>query len=151
MRAWLRKVLEVRDTPEAQARGLAIGMFFGVSALFGLQTIMAVAASHLLRGNKVLAIAATAISNPLTSFPLYGVCWAVGRTLVGGQTPVPDWSSLTSLSAVLALGPDFLLQLAVGTTVVGALAALATYVLAERLMGFLARFSGAPRRHPAVT
>jgi hypothetical protein len=39
MRAWIRSLLKVRDTPEALARGLAVGFFFGVSFLWGLQIV----------------------------------------------------------------------------------------------------------------
>lgn len=149
MRAWLKKVLQVRDAPEAQARGLAIGVFFGCSALFGLQALLAVAVSHLARGNRALAAAGTAVSNPLTSLPLYGACYAVGRALVGGASPPPDGSALTSLKAVLALGPQFLLELAVGTTLVGVAAGLATYLLAARLLSLLTHLSRTRAEQPA--
>jgi uncharacterized protein (DUF2062 family) len=56
MRAWIRSLLKVRDTPEAPARGLAVGFFFGVSFLWGLQIALAVLFSHLLRGNKVVPL-----------------------------------------------------------------------------------------------
>ncbi len=136
--AWLRRLVQVRDTPEASARGLAIGFFFGVSALFGLQLVLAVLAAHLLRGNKVLAAAATAVSNPLTSLPLYTLCYLVGHALVGGG-PLPDLSTLASLEAVLALGPSFLLTLFVGTTTVGVAGAVLVYLLAGRLLAALRR------------
>ncbi|MGC4120266.1 MAG: DUF2062 domain-containing protein [Myxococcales bacterium] len=149
MRTWLRKILQVRDTPEAQARGLAIGVFFGISPLFGLQTLLAIALSHLTQGNKVLAVAGTAVSNPITSLPLYGACYAVGRTLLGGTSPLPDWSTLTSTSALIALGPRFLLELAVGSMLVAGLGGLATYLLSSRLLGLLGRWSRRSAEQPA--
>ena len=80
---WIRKLLQVRDTPEATARGLAVGFFFGVSLFFGLQMLLAAVVSHFVRGNKVIAVAMTAISNPLTSLPLYSACYALGLLIVG--------------------------------------------------------------------
>lgn len=132
-RAWLRRLVQVRDTPEATARGLAVGVFFGMSALFGLQLVLAVVAAHLLRGNKVLAAAATAVSNPLTSVPLYSLSYLVGHALVGGG-PLPDLSALTSLEAVLGLGPRFLLALLAGTTLLGVVGGVVVYLLAGRLL-----------------
>jgi uncharacterized protein len=79
MKAWLLKLVNVRDTPEALARGLAIGFFFGVSFFWGLQILLAVLFSHLVRGNKVVAGAMTAVSNPLTSLPLYSLCYFVSE------------------------------------------------------------------------
>lgn len=142
MRAWLREALRVRDTPEAQARGLAVGVFFGVSPLFGLQLVLAVAAAHLVRGNRVLAGAATAVSNPLTSLPLYGACLLVGQALLPGPGPALDLASLAGLGDLLALGPRFAAQLLLGTTVVGVVGAAATYLLAARALAFAERWAG---------
>ena len=41
MRAWIRNLLKVKDTPEALARGLAVGLFFGASFFWGLQIALA--------------------------------------------------------------------------------------------------------------
>jgi len=139
LRARLRKALQVRDTPEAQARGLAVGFFFGVMPFFGLQLLLAVAVSHLVRGNKVLAGAMTAVSNPLTSVPLYGACWLLGRAILGGADPMPDLAALTGLGEVLALGPGFLLRLLVGAALVGSAGSAALYLLAGRVLAALAR------------
>jgi len=147
MRAFLRKILQIRDTPEAQARGMAVGFFFGVTPLFGLQILLAVAAAHLLRGNRVLAGAMTAVSNPLTSVPLYGACWLLGKTIVGGAEEAPDLAALTTVSDVLALGPGILVELLVGTTVVGALGGVALYLLSGQLLR-LARNLGATKGAP---
>jgi uncharacterized protein len=140
MRAWLRTVLAIRDTPEAQARGLAIGFFFGVSPLWGLQILLAAGAAQLLRGNKVLAAAMTAVSNPLTSVPLYGACLLLGRTLLGGPgQPAVDLAALSSAEDLLRQGPLFLLHLFAGTTLVGAAGAAILYLVAGRLPNALAR------------
>jgi len=134
MRTWLRKLIKVRDTPEAIARGLAVGFFFGVSLLWGLQLVLAVLGAHLIRGNKVIAGAMTAISNPLTNLPLYGICYFVGARLVGGMHPIPDLGQLRTLEGFLQLGPGFLLRIAVGTTVVGLVGAVILYFSSRRII-----------------
>lgn len=136
---WVAAMARVRDTPEACARGLAIGFFFGVSLLWGLQIVLAVLTSHLLRGNKVLAATMTFISNPLTNVPLYGVAYFLGHLVVGGPDPMPDLTQLTSLDGLRALGLRFLVSLAIGTTLLGMLGGIAVYLSANRILAALRR------------
>jgi hypothetical protein len=59
---WLRehslKLLAIRDTPEAIAGGVAIGMFFGFTPLFGLKTVGAIFFAWLTRSNIIAAVLA---------------------------------------------------------------------------------------------
>jgi uncharacterized protein len=146
MTAWILKLVHVRDTPEALARGLAVGFFFGVSFFWGLQILLAVLVSHLLRGNKVVAAAMTAVSNPLTSLPLYTLCYFVGYLAMGGNDSHPDFSVVHSLEGFLALGPRFLLTMLLGTTVVGLVGAAVVYFSSQRIINAL-RAWHARRRH----
>jgi uncharacterized protein len=140
MRDWIRKLLQVRDTPEAQARGLAIGFFFGVSFFWGFQILLAIVISYLLRGNKIIAVAMTAISNPFTSLPLYSLCYFIGHLIIGGSDALPDFGKVHSLEGFLALGPHFFLTMFVGTTLVGLVGALAVYFFSHRLLDALRRW-----------
>lgn len=140
MREWIRKLLHVRDTPEAQARGLAIGFFFGVSFFWGFQILMAIVMSHLLRGNKMIAAAMTAISNPFTSLPLYSLCYLIGHLIMGGNDAHPDFGKVHSLEGFLALGPHFFLTMFIGTTLVGLVGAFAVYFFSQRLLDALKRW-----------
>jgi uncharacterized protein (DUF2062 family) len=137
MKAWLLKLVNVRDTPEALARGLAVGFFFGVSFFWGLQILLAVLFSHLVRGNKVVAGAMTAVSNPLTSLPLYTLCYFVGHLAMGGSDSHPDFSVIHTLDGFLALGPRFLLTMFLGTTVVGLVGSVVVYFSSQRIIGGL--------------
>jgi uncharacterized protein (DUF2062 family) len=62
VKRWLRghslKLLAIRDTPEAIAGGLAIGIFFGFTPLFGLKTILAIFFAWLTRSNIIAAVIA---------------------------------------------------------------------------------------------
>lgn len=137
MKRWIRNLVSVRDTPEALARGLSIGFFFGVSLFWGLQILLALLFSQLLGGNKVVAAAMTAVSNPLTNLPLYAFCYYVGHFALGGNDDHPDFSRLQSFDAILELGPDFLLRMLLGSTVVGMLGAVAVYFSSQRLLARL--------------
>src|SRR5512140_3497991 len=148
--AWLGKLLSVRDTPEALARGLAVGFFFGVSFLWGLQIVLAVVVAHLLRGNKVIAAALTAVSNPLTSLPLYAFCYWVGQVVLGTDVRLPDLAQMGSLDAVLALGPAFFLTMFAGTTLVGLVGSLGLYFSAHLIFPWLQRWHGRRRDRHAL-
>ena len=140
MRAWVRNLVRVKDTPEALARGLAIGFFFGVSFFWGLQIALAVLVSHLVRGNKVVAAAATAVSNPLTSLPLYSLCYLVGHLLIGGKDTIPDFAKIHTIQDFLALGPHFFITMLVGTTIIGGVGAVILYFSSNRVLGALRRW-----------
>src|SRR5438067_2528979 len=62
LRRWLHehslRLLAIRDTPEAIAGGIAIGIFFGFTPLFGLKTILAIFFAWLTRSNILAAVIA---------------------------------------------------------------------------------------------
>jgi uncharacterized protein (DUF2062 family) len=64
------------------ARGVAIGLFFGL-LLPVLQFLFAVVTAVFLRANVAIAAAATLVSNPLTFPPLYWMAYRIGRALLG--------------------------------------------------------------------
>jgi uncharacterized protein len=64
-RRWLHehslRLLAIRDTPQAIAGGVAIGVFFGFSPLFGLKTLSAIFVAWLTRSNILAAVLASAL------------------------------------------------------------------------------------------
>lgn len=62
VRRWLQehslKLLAIRDTPEAIAGGVAIGIFFGFTPLFGIKTLSAIFFAWLTRSNILAAVIA---------------------------------------------------------------------------------------------
>src|ERR1035438_8746530 len=50
------KLLAIRDTPEAIAGGVAIGIFFGFTPLFGLKTALTILFAWLTRCNIIAAV-----------------------------------------------------------------------------------------------
>ena len=76
----------------AIARGVSIGLFFGLTPTVGFQTLMVLPCCLLFRANFPLAFAATWISNPITMGPLYYAWNRVGHWFLGprAQTDVSD-------------------------------------------------------------
>ena len=69
---WFRKhslkLLAIRDTPEAIAGGVAIGIFFGFTPLFGLKTALAVLVAWLTGSNILAAVIAGALHDIILPF-----------------------------------------------------------------------------------
>jgi hypothetical protein len=122
--SWLRRQ---EGSPGHQARGLAIGVFIGCLPIFGIQILTSVIAASALRGNKLLAVGGTMISNPLTTLPLFWLNYQLGTLLMG---PGPAWSSLKNFTprGLAQLGWSFSSRLMLGSVLVGAMIAAATGV-----------------------
>lgn len=69
LRRWLHehslKLLAIRDTPEAIAGGIAIGIFFGFMPVLGLKTVSAIFFAWLTRSNILAAVIAGALHDLL--------------------------------------------------------------------------------------
>lgn len=113
------RFIRLRGSPEAIARGLAVGVFAGWFPFFGLQILLGIALAALVRGNKLIAAAGTWVSNPFTYIPIYLFNFRVGQWLLQSR----DWQfsqdSLLSLQGILSLGDEFILILGLGCLVVG--------------------------------
>jgi uncharacterized protein (DUF2062 family) len=72
LRRWFHehslKLLAIRDTPEAIAGGVAIGVFFGFMPLFGVKTILAIFVAWLTRSNIIAAVVAGALHDVILPF-----------------------------------------------------------------------------------
>ena len=71
-RRWFRKhslrLLAIRDTPEAIAGGVALGLFFGFSPLFGFKTLLAILFAWLTGSNILAAVIAVTMHDILLPF-----------------------------------------------------------------------------------
>lgn len=70
-RAQFRRLLELRDTPHAVAGGVAIGMFYGFTPLFGVKTLLSLGTAWLTRCSKIAAVVAVSMHDIVT--PLWPV------------------------------------------------------------------------------
>jgi uncharacterized protein (DUF2062 family) len=72
LRNWFQKhslkLLAIRDTPDAIAGGVAIGVFFGFMPLFGLKTLSAIFFAWLTGSNILAAVIAGALHDIILPF-----------------------------------------------------------------------------------
>lgn len=133
----------LRGTPAELSRGLGAGMFAGMLPLFGLQTLTALALAFLVRGNKIIAVLATWVSNPLTDIPIHLFNFRVGQWLLGTEnlsfTEIRSWSQLFDQGRIV------LLTWLSGGVTVGLITGLGSYGLGLWLIPHLQRRSSRQR------
>ena len=76
VRYYYDKAVREKGTPEYIARGWGIGMFVGFAVPFGLQLMISIPLSFLLKGSKLGAVVGTFSTNHFTIFIIYPFqCW----------------------------------------------------------------------------
>ncbi len=128
------RVVRMQGKPEYLARGLAAGVFAGCFPFFGLQTVLGVAISILIRGKKLLAVAGTWVSNPFTYIPIFLFNYHVGQWLLGAEELSISQDSLLSWETIIELKAELALTLLFGCFIVGIVSATATYFISLRLI-----------------
>jgi uncharacterized protein len=146
---FLHHILHVDDTPERIARGAAAGIFVAWTPTFGMQTVIAIAAAALVRGNKAAVIPMVWVTNPLTNPAIYTFSYLVGHFLMTGEfriDPAMRAKALTLMKETMLLDiwdasfwsrlwdvtKQIGLELWVGSCVVGLVVAAVTYPLVLR-------------------
>lgn len=105
------------------ARGVAVGLFIGLTPTVGIQTGMMIAASILFRANFPAAFVVSFVSNPFTMAPLYFGFNRLGEWILG-WLPVPDFQA-EGMPGEIAEGT---LAMLVGSLFVAAPVTLVGYV-----------------------
>ena len=104
-RYYYLRFIRLRGHPNVLARGVAVGVFIGITPTIPFHTILAILFSFILRGSKVAALLATfAVSNPLTFFPQYYFSWKIGNWLSPGQH---SWEEVSGLIDSIVNGGNF--------------------------------------------
>lgn len=128
-----RGILSIKDSPHRIALAFAVGVFIGMSPLFGIHTVLGLIAAWLFRLNKLVTIAGVYITNPWTIVPIYTFSTYVGAKCLGVSkiTPVVDWSHITFSHLMNELRP-LLMPFIVGTMLIGLLSSILSYFIIYR-------------------
>lgn len=96
---YLRFIRLQGDTREI-ARGVAIGVFIGITPTIPLHTILILAIALLLRAGKIAGLLASCVvSNPLTFFFQYYLSWRIGTWVLPYDL---SWERIQSVMAVIS-------------------------------------------------
>lgn len=100
-RAFLTRTGSLEVDEFTLARGVAVGLFIGLTPTVGIQTVLMLVASVVLRANFPAAFVASWINNPFTFAPFYIGFHALGEYLMR-FVPI-RFESLSGLEAEVAL------------------------------------------------
>jgi len=118
---------------EALARGIAVGLFIGLTPTVGFQTMLMVAGCMMLRGNFPVAFLISWISNPITMGPLYFAFAVLGDAVFGDFV-----RSLVHISGLLADAALQTIYLGLGSLLVAVPTAAVGYLLSLAIWRALA-------------
>jgi uncharacterized protein (DUF2062 family) len=114
----VRGVLHLEDRPWRIALALATGVFISFTPFYGLQSVLALLVAAIFRLNKATTLAGAWLNLPWFAPLVYAAGWKVGALLV------PELSGIEDLPKALL----------VGTTVLGFVAGVVTFVVAFGLI-----------------
>ncbi len=126
----LREILAVKEPPHKVATAFSVGIFIGMSPLIGFHTLLGIFLAWQLKLNKLVTLVGVYVTNPWTIVPIYTFGTWVGTKMLGVERFIPpmDWSHMT-LKLLLQEFEYLLIPFIVGSTVVGVVAAVISYVL----------------------
>jgi hypothetical protein len=149
-RSWrkvLRYIVHQRDTPEAIARGLAIGLVVTFTPTVGIQILLSWLLATLFNANRMTAILPVWLTNVFTVPPTYAFTYWLGSHVVRTSSESP-WTVMTALAKRMnrhefylfhrhfreffELGRDLFVPMMVGGLMVGGVAAAIAYPLTLR-------------------
>ena len=78
----VHRILRADDSPSRIGRGVAIGVFMAWLPLIGLQMLLVLAFSFILRANKLVGLPVVWISNIFTLGPIYYPSYIVGTMIL---------------------------------------------------------------------
>lgn len=141
----LRFVVRQRGTPEAIARGMALGMVVAFSPTIGIQLLMVLLLATMVNANRLSAVVPVFLTNVFTVPVVYGFTYAVGNLMLPGrfrsnekvrailweftrkvrQQEFSSWHE--TFTEFFRLGNDLFWPMLVGGLVVGVLGAAISY------------------------
>jgi hypothetical protein len=121
------RLMRLQDSPHRIARGIALGLFIGMSPTFGVQMALAFFAALLLSENKLAAVIGVWVTNPLTAPFIYGLEYETGRILMG--LPHPPIEIQFNYQFLKFFGWQVVLPLSLGSLLFGIVTGILGYAI----------------------
>lgn len=130
-RHFIHKVKILQGDPKYIAKGIAIGVFVGITPTIPLHTGIAIALAFIFRASKPAAVIGVWSGNPLTIPFIYYGSYKLGMFLLG-KTATLDMRYLTT-HEILHLGVDTTIAMILGGVILGILPAIGAYFITNNL------------------
>jgi len=109
------RFVRLRGTPHEISKGVALGIFIGMTPTFGVQMLLAVVFAWMLKESKVAAVLGVWITNPVTAPVIYALEYETGRAML--QFPHAEFPHTLTYEAFSRLGWEVLIPLLLGSLV----------------------------------
>ena len=130
LRYYRLKLLRLGASPEAIAKGLAIGVFIGLLPIVPFHTVSALGLAFLFKGSKAAALLGTMVSNPFDLVPHYLLIYYLGHKVLPLDIP-PFNPRHIDLREILNDGWELMAVLLTGGLIVALPASVAAYFLSR--------------------
>lgn len=122
---WLRRTLTQKESASRTASAVAVGVMMSVMPIWGFQMLATIGLAHVLRLNKVVAVAfSNASLPPFIPFIVYG------SLTLGGWATGTDVTISLSCATDGSLAADSVLAYAIGAVMLGVILGAATWPVA---------------------
>lgn len=141
------RFVRLRGLPEEIAKGVALGIFIGMTPTFGFQMAIALFFAYVLRENRLAAILGVWVTNPVTAPVIYAIEYEMGRILLAMErVHLPQqftWEAYANL------GWEILFPLWVGGVLAGLILGALSYFITLRMVPIVEKWRVPrwPRRH----
>ena len=124
----LSKLVHLNNTPAEIALGIAIGVFIATLPIYGLHTLILLLAALIVRkANKIAMLVGTNISLPPTVPFITWAAYEIGRAIIDPKLAPLTWNDFRNIN-LPAIAEKYPV-LFVGSVVLGAVCAVAAYIL----------------------
>ncbi|MBI5025145.1 MAG: DUF2062 domain-containing protein [Nitrospirae bacterium] len=138
LRKFYHQIIDIDDTPEKIALGMAIGIALGILPTFGIGTFLAIGLAFLLRANRLSAILGTFIMNPWVAPFFWMLSYAIGGLFLGkGWSNIQaEWELYKNNAKSLGelIGKDILLPYIIGNVILTVILAITGYIITLKLV-----------------
>ncbi len=143
----LVRFARLSGSPDDIAKGMALGIFIGMTPTFGVQMAIAVFCAWLLRENKIAAAIGVWITNPVTAPFIYALEYESGRVLLGMERL--HLPAKLTFATLRTLGWQAIFPLCFGSLLYALVSGALAYALTLRLVPLLRnrRIPRWPRPH----
>jgi uncharacterized protein len=128
IRYFYLRLHRLQGDPQKIARGMALGVFIGITPTIPFHTILALALAHLCRISRVAAVMGVWISNPITIPPLYYGSFLLGKYVLYPNLTLSLPQSV-DLRELLKLGWEINLALQFGGLILAVPSGIIAYFL----------------------
>ena len=143
---FLRKLVEEDNSAYSIAMGSALGIFIAFLPIVGFQIIPALFLSVRFRVNKLAAMAAVWITNPITIIPVYLFNFWIGNQILPEKYSVnleiikENFKDGITWKELISIGLDGFMTLLTGSLIVSTVTSIITYYFVRKVVIFYHKY-----------